>query len=43
MKLFLKNANKKLWRKHCEENLTEKNLCDFLKSMQNDRSPGNDG
>ena len=30
-------------RKLCEEDLTEKDLCDSLKSMQNDKSPGNDG
>ena len=29
-------------RKLCEEDLTEKDLCDSLKSMQNDKSPGND-
>ena len=28
--------------KLCEEDLTEKDLCDFLKSIQNDKSPGND-
>ena len=62
MKLFLKNANKKLRQKlkiflrHlnipklsedksklCEEDLTEKDLYDSLKSMQNDKSPDNDG
>ena len=30
-------------RKLCEEDLTEKDFCDSLKSMQNDKSPGNDG
>ena len=29
--------------KLCEEDLTENNLYDSLKSMQNDKSPGNDG
>ena len=29
--------------KLCEEDLTEKDLYDSLKSMQNDKSPGNDG
>ena len=29
-------------RKLCEEDLTEKDLCNSLKSMQNDKSPGND-
>ena len=29
--------------KICEENLTEKDLYDSLKSIQNDKSPGNDG
>ena len=29
--------------KHCEENLTEKDLHNSLKSMQSDKSPGNDG
>ena len=28
--------------KLCEEDLTEKDLCDSLKSIQNDKSPGND-
>ena len=27
----------------CEENLTEKDLYNSLKSMQSDKSPGNDG
>ena len=27
--------------KLCEEDLTEKDLYDLLKSMQNDKSPGN--
>ena len=26
-----------------EEDLTEKDLCESLKSMQNDKSPGNNG
>ena len=30
-------------RKLCEEDLTEKDLCNSLKSMQNDKSSGNDG
>ena len=29
--------------KLCEENLTEKDLCNSLKSMQSNNSPGNDG
>ena len=29
--------------KLCEENLTEKDFCNSLKSMQSDKSPGNDG
>ena len=29
--------------RHCEENLTEKDLYNSLKSMQSDKSPGNDG
>ena len=29
--------------KLCEEDLTEKDLCDSLKIMQSDKSPGNDG
>ena len=29
--------------KLCEENLTEKDLYNSLKSMQSDKSPGNDG
>ena len=29
--------------KLCEEDLTEKDLCNSLKSMQSDKSPGNDG
>ena len=29
--------------KLCEEDLTEKGLYDSLRSMQNDKSPGNDG
>ena len=29
--------------KPCEEDLAEKDLYDSLKSMQNDKSPGNDG
>ena len=29
--------------KLCEENLTEKDLHNSLKSMQSDKSPGNDG
>ena len=29
--------------KHFGENLTEKDLYNSLKSMQNDKSPGNDG
>ena len=29
--------------KLCEENLTEKDLCNSLKSMQSSKSPGNDG
>ena len=29
--------------KLCEENLTEKDLCNSLKSMQSDKSKGNDG
>ena len=28
--------------KLCEEDLTEKDLCDSLKSIQNDKSTGND-
>ena len=28
--------------KHCEEDLTEKDLCNSLKNMQNDKSLGND-
>ena len=30
-------------RKLCEEDLTKKDLCNSLKSMQNDKSPGKDG
>ena len=30
-------------RKLCEEDLIEKDLCNSLKSMQNDKSPGKDG
>ena len=29
--------------KLCEEDLTEKDLCKSLRSMENDKSPGNDG
>ena len=29
--------------KLCEQDLTNKDLCDSLKRMQNDKSPGNDG
>ena len=50
MKHFLKNVNKKLrcsklsedQTKTCEEDLTEKDLYNSLRSMQNDNSPGND-
>ena len=28
--------------KLCKEDLTKKDLCNFLKRMQNDKSPGND-
>ena len=47
IKIFLRHLNiPKLPEdksKLCEEDLTEKDLYDSLKSMQNDKSPGNDG
>ena len=33
----------KIWKRLCEVNLTEKVLYNSLKSMQSDKSPGNDG
>ena len=47
IKSFLKHLNipklSERKSKLCEEDLTEKDLYDSLKSMQNDTPPGNDG
>ena len=43
LKSFLRHVNVSKLSKLCEEDLTEKDLYDSVKSMQNEKSPGNDG
>ena len=47
MKIFFSNVDipkiSENQAKFCTENLTEKILYSFLKSMQSEKSPGNDG